>query len=250
MCKFFSFVTNPDHDKNYYYFDWQMRQSDKEGADSHSHICAHFNLNEDKCNKYEFNPLTGEFKIDMQNAKKNDHIRAKRWVESLNWKLIVEPLIIKPIVNPFDLPKIDKPTDEQVGLLKEWVSVGDSVRALVRASVGDSVWASVRASVGDSVGDSVWDSVGDSVWDSVWDSVGDSVWASVGDSVWASVWDSVWDSVRAYIYTFFAIEYKHDFSSVAKLWEAGLVPSFDGTTWRLHSGKNADVVYEWQKETK
>ena len=214
MCKFFSFVTNPDHDKNYYYFDWQMRQSDKEGADSHSHICAHFNLNEDKCNKYEYNPLTKQFAVDMQNAKKNDHIRAKRWVESLNWKLIVEPLIIKPIVNPFELPKIDKPTDEQVGLLKEWASVRASVRDLVRDSVRASVW--------DSVGDSVWDSVG----------------ASVVDSVWA------------YISTFFAIEYKHDFSSVAKLWEAGLVSSFDGNTWRLHSGKNADVVYEWEQRRK
>ncbi len=27
------------------------------------------------------------------------------------------------------------------------------------------------------------------------------------------------------------------------LWHRGFVPSFDGTTWRLHSGKNADIVY-------
>jgi len=26
------------------------------------------------------------------------------------------------------------------------------------------------------------------------------------------------------------------------------VPSFDGTTWRLHSGESADVVYEWTPE--
>ena len=67
-----------------------------------------------------------------------------------------------------------------------------------------------------------------------------SVWDSVGASVWASVW--------AYVSTFFAIDHKHDYSSAMKLWEAGLVPSFDGTTWRLHSGENADVVFEWNPE--
>jgi hypothetical protein len=202
----------PDSTSDFYYFDWQMRQADKDGADSHSHICAHFRIDEDKCNKYEFNPLTGEFSVDMQNAEKDDKARAEKWVRQLNWKTIVEPLIIKPIVNPFELPKVSNPTDEQIGWLKEW----------------SMVWASVRASV--------------------WASVRDSVWASVGYSVWDSVGDSVWDSVYAYISTFFAIEYKCGVSPAIKLWESGLVPSFDGTTWRLHSGKKAEIVYEWKKE--
>lgn len=38
----------------------------------------------------------------------------------------------------------------------------------------------------------------------------------------------------AYLSTFFDIEYKHDFSSGNKLWERGIVPSFDGKIWRLH----------------
>ena len=67
---------------------------------------------------------------------------------------------------------------------------------------------------------------------------------------WASVWDSVWDSVRAsvgaYTGSFFVIpnwkyvkhpKGKYPFEPCVKLWEQGLVPSFDGTTWRLH-GKN------------
>ena len=182
MCNFFSFVTNPNVNKDFYYFDWQMRQSDKEGADSHSHICAHFKLDEDKCNKYEFNPLTKEFQIDMQNAKKDDSRRAEKWVSKLDWKRIVEPLIVKPIINPFELPKVEQPTDEHIGWLKDWASVRDSV--------------------------------------------------------------------YGYISSFFAIKYQRDFSSIVKLWESGLVPSFDGTIWRLHSGKNADVVYEWQEEQK
>ena len=215
MCQFFSFVTNPvDNPGWYYYFDWQYRKAnlDDEGVDSHSHICAHFNLDEDRCNKYEFNPLTNKFEIDMINSERNDSEAAEKWVKRLDFKTVVEPLIIKPIVKPFELPKVEQVTDEQIGWLKDW----------------SSVWALVRASVGNSVGNSVWNSV--------WA----SVWASVRASAWASVW--------AYVSTFFAIDHKHDYSSAMKLWEAGLVPSFDGTMWRLHSGTKADVVYEWTPE--
>ena len=34
------------------------------------------------------------------------------------------------------------------------------------------------------------------------------------------------------------------FQSGIDLWKAGLVPSYDGMTWRLHSGTDAKVVYE------
>ena len=98
-----------------------------------------------------------------------------------------------------------------------------------------------------------WASVGASVRDSVRDSVWDSVWASVGASVGASVWDSVWASVRAYISSLFPniekweyIEHekgKNPFQPCIDLWHRGFVPSYDGKVWRLHSGKNADVVW-------
>ena len=248
MCQFFSFVTDPvGHLAEYYYFGGEYRKANlnDEGVDSHSHICAHFNLNEDRCNKYEFNPLTKAFRIDQINSERDDSEAAEKWVKRLDFKTVIEPLIVKPIVNPLGLPKVEQVTDEQIGWLKVWASV--------RASVGDSVWASVRASVGDSVRDLVWASVRDSVWasvgdsvrDLVWDSVWDLVGASVGASVRASVRDSVGASVWAYVSAFFAIDYEHDFSSVVKLWEAGLAPSFDGRTWRLHSGERAAVVFEW-----
>ena len=247
MSRFFSFVTDPiNHPAEYYYFDWEYRKAnlDDDGADSHSHICSHFKLDEDRCNKYEFNPLTKEFTVDQINSERDDSEAAEKWANGLDFKTVVEPLIVKPIVNPFELPKVEKPTDEQIGWFKEW------------ASVWNLVWDSVWASVGDAVGASVWTAVRASVWDSVWDSVRDSVWDFVRDSVWGSVWDSVrdsvWDSVRgsawAYVSSFFDIKYEYDFSPAIKLWESGLVPSFDGTTWRLHSGKKADVVYEWTPE--
>jgi len=166
--------------------------------------------------------------------------------------------------NPLSKNRMRIPRKEKE-LLKELASVRASVWDSVGASVRDSVRASVWDSVGASVRDSVWDSVGDSVRASVWDSVGASVWASVGasvrDSVWdsvgASVWASVRDSVWAYISSIFPNVKKWEyvdhteginpFQPCIELWNAGLVPSFDGKIWRLHTGNDAKIIFEWEK---
>ena len=59
-----------------------------------------------------------------------------------------------------------------------------------------------------------------------------------------SVADSVRDSVYAYVSSFFDIDYGYDFSPAVKLWEMGLVASFDGETWRLNNYKG--IVWEGQ----
>jgi hypothetical protein len=241
MCNFFSLTTDPEnHAGQRFYFDWNYRKDNlSKENDSHSLICKHFKLNEDKCNKYEYNPLTKEFAVDQINSLVDDSLQVEDWCNQMDFKKIVEPLIIKPIINPLELPE-QKVTEEVINLLKTWDSVW--------ASVWDSVWASVWDSVRDSVRDSVWDSVGASVRDFVRDSVWDSVWVSVWASVRDSVWDSVGVSVWAYVSSFFDIQYKYDFSSCAKIWEMGFLPSFDGKTWRLHQGKNAKVVFEITEE--
>jgi hypothetical protein len=134
-----------------------------------------------------------------------------------------------------------------------WDSMRASMWDSMRGSVRDSVWDSVRASMWDSM----WDSVRDSVWDSVRASMWDSVRASVRGSVWDSMWDSVRDSMWAYTSSLFPgiTKWKHidhtpgtnPFRSAVDLWHMGLVASFDGTTWRLHTGEKAEIVYEWRK---
>jgi hypothetical protein len=242
MCKLFSFCTYPAKGLEKYYFDWEYRKQnlDDDGVDSHSHICHFYNLPEDKCNKYEYNPLTGDFEIDMLNDPEENTERIETWVRGLDFKKIAEPLIVKPIINPFELPKVEQITAEHIQLLSDWSSVWDSVGASVWVSVGDLVRDSVVGSVGASVRHLVWDLVRDLVWDSV----GDLVWDSVEDLVWDSVGDLVW----AYTSSFINTDYRYDFTPAIKLWEAGLVPSFDGTTWRLHSGVKAEVVYECKQE--
>ena len=205
MCQFFSFCMDEYGKK--YYFGWVQRQEMIfEGADSHDHIISEYRLKDTNINCFEYNPLLKTFQVDKINTIDN-RVQAEEWVKKLDFKKIVEPLIIKEIVNPLK-GKAKKPTKKDIALLKEWTSVGASV------------------------------------WASVWDSVGASVRTSVGASVRASVLDSVWDSVWAYASSFFDIQYKHDFSPAIKLWERGFVPSYDGKTWRLHSGTKAEIVYE------
>ena len=224
MCRFFS--CNSDGYGKLYYFDAKARATLRLGnprnlrPDSHASIAVLHSLNEDKTNKYEYNPLTAEFRVNQINVR-DDRTRVEQACRAINFSTVVPELIIKPIIHPFkDLPPASV-HDEHIALVRRWVSVWDSVR--------DSVGASVRDSVRDSVGDSVWDSVRDSVWTSVWTSVG------------------------AYISGFFRLEkwsyIEHEpginpFQPAIDLWEQGLVPSFDGKTWRLHTGPDGRVVRE------
>jgi len=90
-----------------------------------------------------------------------------------------------------------------------------------------------------------WDSVRDSVGSSVWDSVRSSVRNSARDSVGSSVRDSVYGYIGSLFPNITDWEYtarKNPWRSIRKLWRNGYVPSFDGTTWRLHAHKDARVV--------
>ena len=248
MCQFFSFVG--DGYGNYLYSDWNTRKkTPAEDHDSHTAILTRNKVPprlQDRWSKYEYNPLTKEFTVD-QGVEGYDHEAAENWVQHLNFKTVVEPLVIKKIRDPLT-GKAKKVTDKEIALLDEWIKARDSVRV----SVMDSFWASICGSVGGSVGSSVgalvMDSVGYSVSCSVRASVMDSVGYSVSSSVRASVCGWVEASVRelvtAYKSSFFKIQYEYDASSIIKLWNSGFVPSFDGKTWRLHSGKNAEVMYE------
>jgi hypothetical protein len=246
MCDFFSIVS--DGKGKAYYFDWKIRKQILAGKlnyehDSHTSIADYYGFSgkkEDKLNKFEFNPITKEFKTDQLNVT-DDSEKIKKLCMSLDWKSIIPCLVVKPIFQPFSV-EANKITNKHKKLLLKWNSVGDSVRASAWDSVGDSVRASVRASVGNSV------------WASVRASVGDSVWDSVGDSVRASVVDSVRDSVYAYIGSFFKLprnKWKctegvkcvgYPLKPLVDLWMSGLVPVWNGRKWSLYGKRDGKVV--------
>ncbi len=162
-------------------------------------------------------------------------------------------------LNPLGLP-LCHPTPEDMELLKVWHSVRTSVRTSVwtsvRISMGASVWDTVEASMRDSVRISMGDSVRISMGASVWDTVEASVRISMRDSMWDSIGVCAW----AYIGSLFPgiSKWRHvrhqqgmyPFQSVVDLWKRGLVPSYDGSIWRLHSGPNAQIVAEWRPNAK
>ncbi len=267
MCKAFSCIVEPRVDKPPIVH-WKL------GVDSHTDLLKSSGLDEYDTTsnpskmmfaRVEITPDNGDYLFPDKWSLKVDeritpswfspkHIEAafaahKKWLRAID-KILVR----QQIVHPFKIQPPATIAKQHINMLRKWDSVWDSVRA----SVGASVWASsVGASVGASVWDSVWASVGDSVrasvWDSVWDSVGDSVGARVRASVWASVGDSVWDSVRAYTGSFFILPVwkyvkhprgKYPFAPCVQLWKLGLVPSFDGTVWRLHGHSDARVVFQ------
>jgi len=77
---------------------------------------------------------------------------------------------------------------------------------------------------------------------------------SVGVLVWAYI-GSLFPNIKQWKY----VDWKkppfnkmkkgsYPFQSAVWLWKQGLVPSFDGSTWRLHGGKKAKILWECKKE--
>ena len=207
------------------------------------------------------NPDSWRYSVDESpvpnwcGTKEKELCRAahKKWLKALD-KFIIR----HPIVQPFKLvpPKTIQP--KHIRLLKKWASLWASVWASAEARASSvwasSFWASVRAS---SLGASVRASAEAraSVWALVWASLGALVGASA--EARASVWASVRASVWAYTGTFFNIPVrkcvkhpkgKYPYQPLVTLWNAGLVPSFDGTTWRLHGGPKAEVLFSITKD--
>jgi hypothetical protein len=189
-------------------------------------------------------------KVDKESLRK----LALAWDSKVGYKLSE---VLSPI-NPLLVARPVGVSDDEKTLLENWqavwylagLSVIDSVRQSVRQSVGDSVGQSVGdsvwQSVGQSVGDSVWQSVIDSVWHSVWLSVRDSAGQSVGHSVGQSVWaymGSIFHNIKQWRYAS-SKSGEYPYQAGVDLWQAGLVASFDGGTWRLHTGDKADIIYE------
>lgn len=90
MCDFFSFLADEKH--NFYHFSHAQRLSKdtfKNGKtplyDSHTSIAEYYGINEDSCNKYEYNPFTDQLKLAQQNMEENE-VEALAFVHSIHWQ--------------------------------------------------------------------------------------------------------------------------------------------------------------------
>ena len=167
---------------------------------------------------------------------------AEAWRAWKDWKKQLDKILVyKPIVHTFkEIMPPNKIMKQHLALLKKW--------DLVWASVWPSVSASVRASIGDSVGDSIAASIEASIEASIVDSIAASIWTSVGTSIEASIWayvGSFFDLPRnTWKYTENIMGEGYPFQPAVDLWMMGLIPSFDGATWRLHGGPDGKILWE------
>ena len=130
-------------------------------------------------------------------------------------------------------------------LLREWSSIGSSIGSSIRGSIWSSTGASIENSIWISIRSSIEISIGASVENSIWNSIGNSIRSSISirDSMWAYV-GGLFPAITKWRY---AESLGPDpWRPLLTLWYGGYVPSFDGKTWRLHAGRNAQIVYEME----
>ena len=244
MCDFFSFVTEPETGNNSgkrFHFDWKYRKKDLEISsllgnsyhhDSHSSICKYYKLNEDICNKYEFDPFEKVFHVDRINSEVDDSIQAEDWVRNLDFTKIIQPLIIKNFINPLrDLPENKEYiNDDIILLLQNWSFAQNTIRRTVDHYLIKEVGSPVK--------DALYDHLRCSLFSQIWNLIS----LRMGNQ--DILWDSILNSIIAYMESFFIISHHISIESLNKLWNMGFIPSFDGLFWRLHSGYDADVVFK------
>lgn len=260
MSNFFGFVS--DGNGVFKYIDSAQRKKFFAGEviespDFHYVILEHYGI-QGYHSAYQYDFLTQKFTVDTDNLV-DDQVEAEAWVRKLNPKEVCNELVVKPIINPFVDKKRRVCNKQDRSNLEKWISVWDSVYESVVVSIRESAGASARDSVRRSVLRSVEESIEESIEKFVWESVRRSAWASysivelaVQGGPWMSVWWSIREIVWAYVSSFFNLQkwkyVEHQlgvnpYQPYIDLWEAGLVPSFDGKTWRLH-GHKGKIVYE------
>jgi hypothetical protein len=235
----------------------------KAGIDSHSALVEHFRLDDTRPPleaafvKVELTPEDGYLHPEGRWTPHVDQTETPHWWSDRmlmlalpaldSWKEEVYSKMkleeARDPVKPWEVEA--KAGPEELALLREWASVGDSV--------GDSVGASVGASVSDSVGASVWVSV----WaytGSLWAYTGrgrapGSLWAYTG-SLWAYT-GSLFPGIKEWRYTEGIKVKGYPFESGAELWRRGLVPVKVGKKWRLmHPVKGGKAATLWEGEVK
>lgn len=146
----------------------------------------------------------------------------------------------------------------------------------VSESVFDSVYSPINRLVGRGVADVILERLIPRPYDNMY-YLGTDFSCKICDAITIQIWNAaypqnlwdkssphehlrspVYDSFRALCFAYMGslfhnitswkgVKHKkgvYPFQPGADLWRRGLVPSFDGSIWRLHTGKKAEVVYE------
>jgi len=236
----------------------------KAGLDSHDQLVTHYDLKDDRADRpgfarveivpdhdrqypYLWPEKPWRFVLDEMVEPewfKHSHEQAA-WKAFEEWKAEVYGSFnyqeARNPIKPFQ-GEPTTPTEEDIALLREWAEVRERMGTPVEWRVSKSVEWRVGESVGESVPRSVGESVHRSVYENVDGSVGESVHRIVCPLMWAYI-GSLFPGIQKWKY----IDHEegvYPFQASVDLWRRGLVPSYDGETWRLHSGKKPQIVWE------
>ncbi|MDR0553249.1 MAG: hypothetical protein LBG76_00415 [Treponema sp.] len=144
-----------------------------------------------------------------------------------------------------------KPTASDIALLKEWAALnpdGKSANATPDANfpwVGQSIWSDAEQYLNDAFNQAYGQCPGPTVCHGIEASLKTTLDPAVEDLIGSSVGE------KALVGSFFTNTAKwkgsegsaYPYQVCAELWKRGFIASFDGTTWRLSSGKDGAVVY-------
>jgi len=172
------------------------------------------------------------------------------------------------LINPFEIDKtnVDK---HDIKLLKNWILTTNSVITGLDARFTNDVWDAVFKSIFqpnfDAIQEPLYELIFNNIGMPLSHSICEQIQLSIKKPNIDSIFSSIWDLVAAYIGTMFpntvewwCIDYKegkYPFQAGVDLWKRGLIPSCDGdieddnNIWRLHGGKNADLLWEGKQHT-
>jgi hypothetical protein len=232
MLEFFAAIYD-EVDKRYYYFNREQRAEIARGKfsppiyepDVHCEIMSYYGL---ECKhrrtellNFRYNPSL------MRLTGLHSHAIGKR-LSKLNWSTIIGPLKIDRLVNPLSLKKI-KEVDPIVSL-KSWLSNSDQIKKLKKRVVS-------------TIGSTPWETLTNSIWFTVKHSL---------DVLCNRV--NVDQIIDSYALSFYQDdEIQETVSSLLDMWFGGYVPSYDpdagdAGVWRLHRGRNAEIVDKIKSE--
>jgi hypothetical protein len=235
---------------NFFHVEGDLREknvrrffSDEEKNDSTSWLEKHFKKEEKDLRVYQYNPLSKKLIL----IKDNNEV-VKKWCEELDWKKIYPRLIIKDVVNPFKVEK-RTPNEDDISNLKKWAKTRESLlNPLVDKNVVyDANEKAIDHYINSSNKFHLVGNINTDEWFTVTSAITSNFshkeWSELS-SIFDSFEDSLYDYTNVYATYFFDFKFNYDYSSFHNLWNKGLVPSYDGTKWRLHSGEKAEIVWE------
>ena len=212
--------------------------------------------------KVFWNPFTDEVEIYRNNGRITPAIESEKLKELHGGKILslvknldlqeLYRLKIKPYIHPLEVqrPFFQEPTEKEFQWLNEWKLICLNGVSAIKEEVEQILGKDFLSVVEDNQSRG-YPTVFMEVQNTIMKSVNDrrtelnQAWGKVG---WDNVMPTLYRAHYGHCSTFFNIPFTTDYSSVAQLWEAGLVPSYDGTVWRLHAGKEAKIVYEESAE--